>query len=144
MQLIIICIIYALAVTALASVAVKTYLDMKAKNDSLHRQYFFTVLIFLFLLIVSFIAIILKLKGDVGIGDGSGSDILVGYSDKIGYGLISFIILLILGITAIILFDHFFLKKRSKTKQEYRTRQKLAVAVVIILIGIVAALKLIW
>ena len=144
MQLIIICIIYALAVTALGSVAVKTYLDMKAKNDSLHRQYFFTVLIFLFLLIVSFIAIFLKLKGDVVIGDGSGSDIIIGYSDKMGYGLIGFIILIILWIVALVLFDHFLLKKRSKTEKEYRTRQKLAAAVVIIAIGIIAALRLIW
>ena len=144
MQLIIVCIIYALALTVLGSIAVKTFLNMKTKNDPLYRQYFFTVLIFLFLLVISFIAILLKLKRDIFIGDGSGSDILIGYSDKTGYGLIGFIILIILGIAAIVLFDRFLLKRRAKTEQEYRTRRKLAVAVVIIIIGIIAALRLIW
>ena len=144
MQLIIVCIIYALALTVLGSIAVKTFLNMKTKNDLLYRQYFFTVLIFLFLLVISFIAILLKLKRDIFIGDGSGSDILIGYSDKTGYGLIGFIILIILGIAAIVLFDRYVLKRNSKTEQEYRTRRKLAVAVVIIIIGIIAALRLIW
>ena len=118
MRILIVCIIYAIAVTVLGSIAVKTFLNIKAKNDPLQRQYFFTALIFLFLLIISFIAILLKLKGDIFIGDGSGSDILIGYSDKTGYGLIGFIILITLGITAIVLFDRFFLKRRSKTEQE--------------------------
>jgi len=117
---------------------------MKTKDDPLHRQYFFTALIFLIILIISFIAILLKLKKDIFIGDGSGSDIFIGYSDKTGYGLIGFIILMILGIAAIILFDRFFLKRRSKTEQEYRRRRKLAIAVAIILIGIIAVLRLVW
>ena len=117
---------------------------MKTKNDPLHRQYFFAALIFLFLLVISFIAIILKLRGNIVIGDGSGSKGLIGQSDSIGYVLIGFIILIILGIAAIALFDRFFLKRNSKTEQEYRTRRKLAIAIVIILIGIVAALRLIW
>ena len=144
MQLIIICIIYSLLLTVLGSIAVKTFLNMKTKDDPLHRQYFFTALIFLIILIISFIAILLKLKKDIFIGDGSGSDIFIGYSDKTGYGLIGFIILMILGIAAIILFDRFFLKRRSKTEQEYRRRRKLAIAVAIILIGIIAVLRLIW
>ena len=144
MRLLIVCIIYAIAVTVLGSIAVKTFLNIKTKNDPLQRQYFFTALIFLFLFIISFIAILLKLKGDILIGNGSGSDIFIGYSDKTGYGLIGFIILIILGIAAIVLFDRFFLKRRSKTEQEYRTRRKLAIAIVIILIGTAAALKLIW
>jgi len=144
MQLIIICIIYALALTVLGSITVKTFLNMKTKDDPLHRQYFFTALIFLFLLIISFIAILLKLKRDVFIGDGSGSKVFIGYSDKTGYGLIGFIILIILGITAIALFDRFFLKRRSKTEQEYRIRRKLAIGALMILIGIIAALRLIW
>ncbi|AIW89324.1 MULTISPECIES: hypothetical protein [unclassified Treponema] len=144
MQFIIICIIYALVLTVLGSITVKNFLNMKAKDDPLHRQYFFTALIFLIILIISFIAILLKLKRDIFIGDGSGSDIFIGYSDKTGYGLIGFIILMILGIAAIILFDRFFLKRRSKTEQEYRRRRKLAIAVAIILIGIIAVLKLIW
>ena len=144
MQFIIICIIYALVLTVLGSITVKNFLNMKAKDDPLHRQYFFTALIFLIILIISFIAILLKLKRDIFIGDGLGSDIFIGYSDKTGYGLIGFIILMILGIAAIILFDRFFLKRRSKTEQEYRRRRKLAIAVAIILIGIIAVLKLIW
>ncbi|UTC42720.1 hypothetical protein [Treponema sp. OMZ 857] len=144
MQFIIICIIYALVLTVLGSITVKNFLNMKAKDDPLHRQYFFTALIFLIILIISFIAILLKLKRDIFIGDGSGSDIFIGYSDKTGYGLIGFIILMILGIAAIILFDRFFLKRRSKTEQEYRRRRKLAIAVAIILIGIIAVLRLIW
>ena len=144
MQLIIICIIYSLVLTVLGSIAVKNFLNMKTKDDPLHRQYFFTALIFLIILIISFIAILLKLKKDIFIGDGSGSDIFIGYSDKTGYGLIGFIILMILGIAAIILFDRFFLKRRSKTEQEYRRRRKLAIAVAIILIGIIAVLRLIW
>jgi len=144
MQLIIICIIYSLLLTVLGSIAVKNFLNMKTKDDPLHRQYFFTALIFLIILIISFIAILLKLKKDIFIGDGSGSDIFIGYSDKTGYGLIGFIILMILGIAAIILFDRFFLKRRSKTEQEYRRRRKLAIAVAIILIGIIAVLRLIW
>ena len=134
MQLIIICIIYSLVLTVLGSIAVKNFLNMKTKDDPLHRQYFFTALIFLIILIISFIAILLKLK----------KDIFIGYSDKTGYGLIGFIILMILGIAAIILFDRFFLKRRSKTEQEYRRRRKLAIAVAIILIGIIAVLRLIW
>ena len=125
MQLIIICIIYSLLLTVLGSIAVKNFLNMKTKDDPLHRQYFFTALIFLIILIISFIAILLKLKKDIFIGDGSGSDIFIGYSDKTGYGLIGFIILMILGIAAIILFDRFFLKRRSKTEQESRRRRKL-------------------
>ena len=144
MQLIIICIIYSLLLTVLGSIAVKNFLNMKTKDDPLHRQYFFTALIFLIILIISFIAILLKLKKDIFIGDGSGSDIFIGYSDKTGYGLIGFIILMILGIAAIILFDRFFLKRRSKTEQEYRTRRKLAMAIVIMLIGTVTVLRLIW
>lgn len=144
MQLIIICIIYSLLLTVLGSIAVKNFLNMKTKDDPLHRQYFFTALIFLIILIISFIAILLKLKKDIFIGDGSGSDIFIGYSDKTGYGLIGFIILMILGIAAIILFDRFFLKRRSKTEQEYRRRRKLAIAVAIILIGIIAVLRLVW
>ena len=144
MQLIIVCVIYIIAVTVLGAIAVKTFLNMKAKDDPLHRQYFFAALIFLVLLVISFIAILLKLKGDIFIGDGSGSDVVIGYSDKTGYGLIGFIILTILGIAAIILFDRLFLKRISKTEQEYRIRRKLAVAVVIILIGTVAALRLIF
>ena len=144
MQFIIICIIYALVLTVLGSITVKNFLNMKAKDDPLHRQYFFTALIFLIILIISFIAILLKLKRDIFIGDGSGSGIFIGYSDKTGYGLIGFIILMILGIAAIILFDRFFLKRRSKTEQEYRRRRKLAIAVAIILIGIIAVLRLIW
>ena len=144
MRILIVCIIYAVLVTILGSITVKTFLNMKTKNDPLQRQYFFTALIFLFLFIISFIAILLKLKGDILIGNGSGSNVLVGYSDETGYGLIGFIILIILGITAIVLFDRYVLKRRSKTEQEYRTRRKLAIAIVIILIGTVAALKLIW
>lgn len=144
MQIIIICIIYSLVLTVLGSIAVKNFLNMKTKDDPLHRQYFFTALIFLIILIISFIAILLKLKQDIFIGDGSGSDIFIGYSDKTGYGLIGFIILMILGIAAIILFDRFFLKRRSKTEQEYRRRRKLAIAVAIILIGIIAVLRLVW
>ena len=144
MQLIIVFIIYAIAATVLGSIAVKNFFTMKTKNDPLHRQYFFATLIFLFLLVISFIAILLKLRGDIVIGNGSGSNVLVGYSDETGYGLIGFIIIIILGITAIVLFDRYVLKRRSKTEREYRTRRKLAIAIVIILIGIVAALRLIW
>lgn len=144
MQLIIVCIIYALAFTVLGSVAAKTFFNLKIKDDTLHRQYFFTALIFLCLLIISFIVILLKLKGAVFIGDGSGSNGFIGYSDKTNYGLIGFIILIILGIAAIVLFDRLFLKRRSKTEQEYRARRKLAAAAVIILIGTIAALRLIW
>ena len=144
MRILIVCIIYAVLVTVLGSIAVKNFFTMKTKNDPLHRQYFFATLIFLFLLVISFIAILLKLKRDIFIGDGSGSDILIGYSDKTGYGLIGFIIIIILGIAAIVLFDRYVLKRNSKTEQEYRTRRNLAVAVVIIIIGIIAALRLIW
>ena len=144
MRILIVCIIYAVLVTILGSITVKTFLNMKTKNDPLHRQYFVTALIFLFLLVISFIAILLKLKGDILIGNGSGSDIFIGYSDKTGYGLIGFIILIILGIAAIVLFDRYVLKRNSKTEQEYRTRRKLAIAIVIILIGTVAAFRLIW
>lgn len=144
MRILIVCIIYAVLVTILGSITVKNFFTMKTKKDPLHRQYFFAALIFLFFLIISFIAILLKLKQDIFIGDGAGSDIFIGYSDKTGYGLIGFIILIILGIAAIVLFDRFFLKRRSKTEQEYRTRRKLAIAVVIIIIGIIAALRLIW
>ena len=129
MRILIVCIIYAILVTVLSSITVKN---------------FFTELIFLIILFISFIAILLKLKKDIFIGDGSGSDIFIGYSDKTGYGLIGFIILMILGIAAIILFDRFFLKRRSKTEQEYRRRRKLAIAVAIILIGIIAVLRLTW
>jgi len=128
----------------LGSIAVKTFFNMKTKDDPLQRQYFFTVLILLLLLVISFIAILLKLKGDIFIGDGSGSDVFIGYSEETGYDLIGFIILIILGIAAIALFDRFFLKRRSKTEREYRMRRKLAAAIVIILIGIVAAFRLIW
>ena len=144
MRILIVCIIYAVLVTVLSSIAVKNFFTMKTKNDPLHRQYFFATLIFLFLLVISFIAIILKLRGDIVIGNGSGSNGLIGHSDETGYVLIGFIILIILGIAAIALFDRFFLKRNSKTEQEYRTRRKLAIAIVIILIGIVAALRLIW
>ena len=144
MRILIVCIIYAVLVTVLGSIAVKNFFTMKTKNDPLHRQYFFATLIFLFLLVISFIAILLKLRGDIVIGNGSGSNVLVGYSDETGYGLIGFIIIIILGITAIVLFDRYVLKRRSKTEREYRTRRKLAIAIVIILIGTVAALRLIW
>ena len=144
MQLIIVFIIYAIAATVLGVIATKTFLNMKTKNDPLHRQYFVTALIFLFLLVISFIAILLKLRGDIVIGNGSGSNGLIGYSDETGYGLIGFIIIIILGITAITLFDRYVLKRRSKTEQEYRTRRKLAMAIVIMLIGTVTVLRLIW
>ena len=117
---------------------------MKTKNDPLQRQYFFATLIFLSLLVISFIAILLKLRGDIVTGNGSGSNGLIGYSDETGYGLIGFIIIIILGITAITLFDRYVLKRKSKTEREYRIRRRLAVAVVIIIIGIIAALRLIW
>ena len=144
MQLIIVFIIYAIAATVLGIIATKTFLNMKTKNDPLQRQYFFAALIFLFLLIISFIAILLKLKGDIVIGNGSGANGLIGHSDETGYGFIGFIILIILGITAIVLFDRYVLKRRSKTEREYRIRRRLAVAIVIIIIGIIAALRLIW
>ena len=144
MQLIIVFIIYAIAATVLGVIATKTFLNMKTKNDPLQRQYFFATLIFLFLLVISFIAILLKLKGDILIGNGSGANSLIGHSDETGYGLIGFIILIILGITAIVLFDRYVLKRRSKTEQEYRTRRKLAMAIVIMLIGTVTVLRLIW
>ena len=144
MQLIIVFIIYAIAATVLGVIATKTFLNMKTKNDPLQRQYFFATLIFLFLLVISFIAILLKLKGDILIGNGSGANGLIGHSDETGYGLIGFIIIIILGITAIVLFDRFVLKRRSKTEQEYRTRRKLAMAIVIMLIGTVTVLRLIW
>ena len=144
MRILIVCIIYAILVTVLGSIAVKNFFTMKTKNDPLHRQYFFAALIFLFLLVISFIAIILKLRGDIVIGNGSGSNGLIGHSDETGYVLIGFIILIILGIAAIVLFDRYVLKRNSKTEKEYRTRRKLAIAIVIILIGTVAALRLIW
>ena len=144
MQLIIVFIIYAIAATVLGVIATKTFLNMKTKNDPLQRQYFFATLIFLSLLVISFIAILLKLKGDILIGNGSGANGLIGHSDETGYGLIGFIIIIILGITAITLFDRYVLKRKSKTEREYRIRRRLAVAVVIIIIGIVAALRLIW
>lgn len=144
MQLIIVFIIYAIAATVLGVIATKTFLNMKTKNDPLQRQYFFATLIFLSLLVISFIAILLKLRGDIVIGNGSGSNGLIGYSDETGYGLIGFIILIILGITAIVLFDRYVLKRRSKTEKEYRTRRKLAMAIVIMLIGTVTVLRLIW
>ena len=144
MQLIIICIIYTVIIAVIGFVAVKTFLNMKTKNDPLHQQYFFAALIFLILLVISFIAILLKLKGEVFIGAGAGSNVLIGYSDTTGYSFIVAIILIILGIAAIVLFDRFFLKRRSKTEREYRTRRKLAAAAIIILIGTVAVLRLIW
>jgi len=142
--IIIVFIIYAIAATVLGVIATKTFLNMKTKNDPLQRQYFFATLIFLSLLVISFIAILLKLRGDIVTGNGSGSNGLIGYSDETGYGLIGFIILIILGITAIVLFDRYVLKRRSKTEQEYRIRRKLAMAIVIILIGTVTVLRLIW
>ena len=144
MRILIVCIIYAVLVTVLGAIAVKNFFTMKTKNDPLHRQYFFAALIFLFLLVISFIAIILKLRGDIVIGNGSSSNGLIGHSDETGYVLIGFIILIILGIAAIVLFDRYVLKRNSKTEQEYRTRRKLAIAIVIILIGTVAAFRLIW
>ena len=144
MQLIVICIIYTVIIAVIGFVAVKTFLNMKTKNDPLHRQYFFAALIFLILLVISFIAILLKLKGEVFIGADAGSNVLIGYSDTTGYSFIVVIILIILGIAAIVLFDRFFLKRRSKTEREYRTRRKLAAAAIIILIGTVAVLRLIW
>ena len=144
MQLIIVFIIYAIAATVLGVIATKTFLNMKTKNDPLQRQYFFATLIFLSLLVISFIAILLKLRGDIVIGNGSGSNGLIGYSDETGYGLIGFIIIIILGITAIVLFDRYVLKRRSKTEREYRIRRRLAIGGLILLIGTVAALRLIW
>ena len=76
MQLIIICIIYTIALTLLGSIAVKNFFNMREKNDPLRRQYFFATLIFLCILIISFIAILLKLKRDIFIGDGAGSGII--------------------------------------------------------------------
>ena len=92
MQLIIICIIYTIALTLLGSIAVKNFFNMREKNDPLRRQYFFATLIFLCILIISFIAILLKLKRDIFIGDGAGSGVFIGYSDTTGYGLLGFII----------------------------------------------------
>ena len=144
MRILIVCIIYAVLVTILGSITVKTFLNMKTKNEPLHRQYFVTALIFLFLLVISFIAILLKLRGDIVIGNGSGSNGLIGHSDETGYGLIGFIIIIILGITAIVLFDRYVLKRRSKTEREYRIRRRLAIGGLILLIGTVTVLRLIW
>ena len=144
MQILIVCIIYVIAVTVLGSIAVKTFFTMKTKDTPLQRQYFFTVLILLFILIVSFIAVLLKLAVPISIGTDSGSGFHVGYSEETGYGLIGFIILIILGITAIALFDRFVLKRRSKTEREYRIRRRLTIGTLIILIGIITALRLIW
>ena len=144
MQLLIICIVYLVAAIILSSCAIKNFFKMKTQKSHLHRQYFFTVLILLFILIVSFITILLKLKGDIiGSGNASGSNLLIGYSDESDYGLIRLIILTILGIVGIFLFDRYVLKRKSKNEQEYRIRQRFSIGILIFLITIIAAFKLI-
>lgn len=143
MQLFIICIVYAVVAIILCSCAVKNFFKMKTQNSHLHRQYFFTVIILLFILLISFIAILLKLKADVvAIGDTSSSGFLIGYSDEPDYSLIALIGFIILGIGGLALFDRFFLKRRSKTEQEYRTRRRFAIGILIFLITGIAAVKL--
>lgn len=143
MQLFIICIVYAVVAIILCSCAVKNFFKMKTQNSHLHRQYFFTVIILLFILLISFIAILLKLKADVvAIGDTSSSGFLIGYSDEPDYSLIALIGLIILGIGGLALFNRFFLKRRSKTEQEYRTRRRFAIGILIFLITGIAAVKL--
>ena len=143
MRILAVCIIYAVIAALLGSIAVKTFFNIKTKDDPLHRQYFFTVLILLFILLVSFIAVLLKLAVPVAIGTASGSEFFIGYSDESGFNLIGFIIIIIIGITAIALFDRYVLKRRSKTEREYRIRRRLAIGGLILLIGIITVIRLV-
>ena len=143
MQLLIICMVYAIAAVTLCSCAFKNFFKMKTQKSHLHRQYFFTVLILLFILIISFIAILLKLKVDViSIGNTSGSNFLIGYSDESDYGFIRYAILIILGILSIVFFDRYVLKRKSKNEHDYRIRRRFAIGIFIFLLTGIAALKL--
>jgi|GEM_PF-600555 len=143
MQILIVSIIYAVAAVILLSFAVKNFLKMNDKNNQIYRQYFFTLLFLLFILIASFITVLLRLKPHIFIGDGSGSEFFIGENIKEGYGLIKYIISVILGIVLLSLFDRYFLKRKSKTEREYHMRRRLTVGIVILLTGIITAIRLI-
>ena len=141
MQILIISVVYVIAATILLSCAVRTFLRMNDKDGQMYRQYFFTVLLLLFILITSFIAILLRLHVPVPIGAGGGIGFSIGKNSTNGYGIIAYIGLIIIVILLMSLFDRYVLKRRSKTEQEYRIRRRIAVGIILLLIGTIAVLK---
>ena len=114
---------------------------MNDKDGQMYRQYFFTVLLLLFILITSFIAILLRLHVPVPIGAGGGIGFSIGKNSTNGYGIIAYIGLIIIVILLMSLFDRYVLKRRSKSEQEYRIRRRIAVGIILLLIGTIAVLK---
>ena len=141
MQIFIISILYAIIAAVLSLFAVKNFLKMKHSGDQLYRQYFFTLLFLLFVLLASFVTILLRVKAEVFIDSGDGRISFTGLHIKSGLRGILSIILIILGIGVVVLFDRYFLKRKSKTEREYRIRRRLVAGILAVLIGAIAVLK---
>lgn len=142
MQIFILCIVYTIAVGILIAFAVKNFLKMKKSDNQLYRQYFFTALFLLGILIVSFIVILARLNPQILVESGDGSAGIIGYATESSYSFLISIFLIIIGIAAIVLFDRYVLKRRSKTEREYRIRRRLAIGGLILLIGIITVIRL--
>jgi len=143
MLFLIICILYAVGIIGLLVFMVKNYVKMRTrkKNNDLYRQYFFTALIVFFILLGSFIAILLRLVSAFAVDGDSGSRLLLGIADTGGGDLLNYIMVMVLGILLVYIIDTFFKKDTEKRSRHYTRRRLLVILIIIVFMGALMGIK---
>ena len=143
MLFLIICILYAIGIISLLAFMAKNYVKMRngKKNNDLNRQYFFTALIVFFILLGSFIAILLRLTHAVAIDGDSGSQFFPAIADTEGVDLFNYIMVIVLGILLMYIIDTFFRKDSEKHRRPYTRRRLLGILIIIIFIAALMGIK---
>ena len=143
MLFLIICVLYAVGIISLLAFMAKNYVKMRngKKNNDLYRQYFFTALIVFFILLGSFIAILLRLVRAVAVDGDAGGRFLLGLADTEGGDLFNYIMVMMLGILLLYIIDTFFKKDSEKRRRHYTRRRLLVILGTVIFIAALMAIK---
>ena len=139
-------IVYIGAAAVLISCMIRNFLHIKSSKQEdaqLSRQNFFAAFIILVILIGSFIALLLRVKGYSFVSEDAENSSLLGKLVGENPYFFRYLILFILAIAAIGLFDRFFLKRNAKNERDYLRRKRFFFGILIAIICGMMLMKLI-
>lgn len=135
--------IYLTVIAMLIAFIIKNGIKLKnADAPQETRQYFYTALVMLVFLLISFAALLLRSNSSAVLSD-SGADSTIGIlAVKKSYTLLLWIAGLILIAVLVGLFDWFILRRTAKTPHQYRIRRLAVFGIGIFFIAVYTVLTL--
>lgn len=135
--------IYLTVIAMLIAFIIKNGIKLKnADAPQETRQYFYTALVMLVFLLISFAALLLRSNSSAVLSD-SGADSTIGIlAVKNSYTLLLWIAGLILIAVLVGLFDWFILRRTAKTPHQYRIRRLAVFGIGIFFIAVYTVLTL--